>query len=64
MHIPLSATICMFGAVSNTVNIIVLTRRNMRTPINIFLTGLSVAQFLLDTNYIGLLLFECFRLLW
>ncbi|KAI6188394.1 Thyrotropin-releasing hormone receptor [Aphelenchoides besseyi] len=39
-------------------------RKNMQTSVNVFLVGLSFAQFLLDTNYLGLLVFEQFRLLW
>ncbi|CAD5222228.1 unnamed protein product [Bursaphelenchus xylophilus] len=61
IHIPLSTTICVFGSISNIVNILVLTRKTMRTPINIFLTGLSMAQFLLGTNYLALMVFEYFR---
>ncbi|CAD5216903.1 unnamed protein product [Bursaphelenchus okinawaensis] len=61
IHILLSTTICVFGSISNIVNILVLTRKNMRTPINIFLTGLSMAQFLLGTNYLALMVFEYFR---
>ncbi|KAI6240156.1 Thyrotropin-releasing hormone receptor [Aphelenchoides fujianensis] len=41
----------------------------MRSPVNIFLTGLSLAQFLLATNYIGLLVVEqvrkmCYQFSW
>ncbi|EFO82966.1 hypothetical protein CRE_00682 [Caenorhabditis remanei] len=69
IHIPLSISICIFGAVSNVFNIIVLTRKRMRTPINILLTGLSIAQWLLATNYFLYLLLEyyryqCIQILW
>ncbi|CCD67505.1 G-protein coupled receptors family 1 profile domain-containing protein [Caenorhabditis elegans] len=69
IHIPLSISICIFGAASNVFNIIVLTRKRMRTPINILLTGLSIAQWLLATNYFLYLLLEyyryqCVQLLW
>ncbi|KAI6235232.1 Thyrotropin-releasing hormone receptor [Aphelenchoides besseyi] len=63
VHVTLSSIICIFGAISNVINIIVLTRQNMQTSVNVFLVGLSFAQFLLDTNYLGLLVFEQFRLL-
>ncbi|CAB3400397.1 unnamed protein product [Caenorhabditis bovis] len=62
IHIPLSISICLFGAASNVFNIIVLTRKRMRTPINILLTGLSFAQWLLATNYFLFLLLEYYRM--
>ncbi|VDM98809.1 unnamed protein product [Thelazia callipaeda] len=61
IHIPLSVSICAFGAVSNIFNIIVLTRKAMRTPVNILLAGLSFSQWLLATNYLGLLAVEYYR---
>uniref|UniRef100_A0A914X223 G-protein coupled receptors family 1 profile domain-containing protein n=1 Tax=Plectus sambesii TaxID=2011161 RepID=A0A914X223_9BILA len=53
IHLPLVITICVFGIVANVLNVIVLTRRQMRAqPINIILTGLSTAQLLLLVNFI------------
>ncbi|MFH4973598.1 hypothetical protein AB6A40_000307 [Gnathostoma spinigerum] len=62
IHIPLSLAICAFGAISNVFNIIVLTRKRMRSPINILLAGLSFSQWMLASNYIGLLTVEYYRL--
>lgn len=62
VHIPLSIAVCLFGTFSNVANIIVLTRKQMRTPINVLLTGLSIAQLLLASNYFGLLTVEYFRM--
>ncbi|KAL6723784.1 hypothetical protein Aduo_018753 [Ancylostoma duodenale] len=69
IHIPLSISICVFGTISNIFNIIVLTRKTMRNPINILLCGLSAAQWLLASNYLAFLIVEhyrmqCFALLW
>ncbi|PAV70440.1 hypothetical protein WR25_18944 [Diploscapter pachys] len=69
IHIPLSIFICIFGFISNIINIIVLTRKRMRTPINILLTGLSAAQWLLATNYLFFLILEnyrtqCYEIFW
>lgn len=57
-HLPLSGTICAFGIISNTINVAVLTRRSMRSPTNTLLTGLSVAQLCLVTNYLILLAYN------
>ncbi|CAI5454462.1 unnamed protein product [Caenorhabditis angaria] len=62
VHIPLSIGICLFGAASNVFNIIVLTRKRMRTPINVLFTGLSAAQWLLATNYLLFLILEYYRM--
>lgn len=40
------------------------SRKRMRTPINILLTGLSIAQWLLATNYFLYLLLEYYRYQW
>uniref|UniRef100_A0A9J2NZF3 G-protein coupled receptors family 1 profile domain-containing protein n=1 Tax=Ascaris lumbricoides TaxID=6252 RepID=A0A9J2NZF3_ASCLU len=64
IHIPLSLTICVFGAISNVFNIIVLTRKRMRTPINVLLAGLSFSQWMLASNYLGLLTVEHYRMQW
>ncbi len=54
-HIPLSGAICAFGVISHCLNILVLTRKHMKSPSNTILTGLSMAQLLLVSNYIMLL---------
>lgn len=52
MHGYLSVAICLFGCIANTLNIIVLTRREMRSPTNAILTGLAVADLLVMLDYI------------
>ncbi len=54
IHKPLSYVICIFGTVANTVNIVVLSQKGIRTPTNVLLTGLSLAQLMLVANYIAL----------
>lgn len=57
-HLPLSSIICLFGVVTNTLNVCVLTRPSMVSPINIILTGLSISQLCLVSNYFVLLMFN------
>lgn len=61
IHKPLVLIISLFGVLANTVNIVVLTRRDMITPTNILLTGLSVAQLLLLLSYLSLVLYNFLR---
>lgn len=52
VHGYLSLIICLFGCIANTLNIMVLTRREMRSPTNAILTGLAVADLLVMLDYI------------
>lgn len=44
--------VCLLGTIANTLNIIVLTRREMRSPTNAILTGLAVADLAVMLEYI------------
>ncbi|KAM7356652.1 G-protein coupled receptor dmsr-1-like [Cochliomyia hominivorax] len=52
IHGYLSLSVCVLGTLANTLNIIVLTRREMRTPTNAILTGLAVADLAVMLEYI------------
>ncbi|KAK6756971.1 hypothetical protein RB195_015039 [Necator americanus] len=41
IHTYLSIIMCIFGTVANFCNIVVLTRRQMRTPVNMILTAMA-----------------------
>uniref|UniRef100_A0A158Q8V0 G_PROTEIN_RECEP_F1_2 domain-containing protein n=1 Tax=Elaeophora elaphi TaxID=1147741 RepID=A0A158Q8V0_9BILA len=41
IHTYLSIVICILGAMCNFCNIVVLTRKRMRTPVNMILTGMA-----------------------
>lgn len=47
-----SLFVCIFGSIANVLNIAVLTRREMRSPTNMILTGLAVADLLVMIEYI------------
>ncbi|KAK0174266.1 hypothetical protein PV327_011058 [Microctonus hyperodae] len=47
-----SLLVCIFGSIANTLNIAVLTRREIRSPTNSILTGLAVADLLVMLEYI------------
>ncbi|XP_026683912.1 sex peptide receptor-like [Diaphorina citri] len=51
-HGYISLFVCIFGIVANTLNIIVLTRKEMRSPTNSILTGLAIADLLVMLDYI------------
>lgn len=51
-HGYISLVVCIFGIVANTLNIIVLTRKEMRSPTNSILTGLAIADLLVMLDYI------------
>ena len=44
VHGYLSLSICVLGIVSNALNIVVLTRPHMRTPLNLVLTALAAVD--------------------
>lgn len=52
LHGYVSVLVCVFGSVANTLNIAVLTRREMVSPTNAILTGLAVADLLVMVEYI------------
>lgn len=52
LHGWISMSVSIFGSIANIVNILVLTRREMRSPTNIILTGLAVADLLVMIDYI------------
>ncbi|XP_017492798.1 PREDICTED: uncharacterized protein LOC108380908, partial [Rhagoletis zephyria] len=51
-HGYISLIVCILGTVANTLNIIVLTRKEMRSPTNAILTGLAVADLAVMLEYI------------
>jgi hypothetical protein len=52
MHGWASLFVCIFGSIANLLNIVVLTRREMRSPTNMILTGLAVADLFVMIEYI------------
>jgi phosphate/sulfate permease len=44
--------VCIFGVVTNVLNFIVLTRKDLRTHINFILAALAVSDFLVMADYI------------
>ncbi|XP_014676773.1 PREDICTED: sex peptide receptor-like [Priapulus caudatus] len=57
IHGYLSVVICAFGIVSNVLNLVILTRKNMITPTNSILTGLAVADMLVMLSSLPFSLF-------
>lgn len=51
IHGYVSLVICTFGIPTNIVNVIILTRKSMRTPINCILTGIAVSDILTMLSY-------------
>ncbi|XP_060657307.1 G-protein coupled receptor dmsr-1 [Drosophila nasuta] len=51
MHGYVSLVVCILGTIANTLNIIVLTRKEMRSPTNAILTGLAVADLAVMLEY-------------
>jgi len=52
IHGYLSIGVCLFGIVSNAMNVVVLTRRNMVTATNYILTALAVADIFTMMSYL------------
>uniref|UniRef100_A0A336KNT5 CSON013928 protein n=1 Tax=Culicoides sonorensis TaxID=179676 RepID=A0A336KNT5_CULSO len=52
IHGYVALVVCIFGCIANSLNIIVLTRHEMRGPTNAILTGLAIADFLVMIDYI------------
>ncbi|XP_071082633.1 G-protein coupled receptor dmsr-1-like [Haliotis cracherodii] len=51
IHGYLSIAVCIFGIISNALNIIVLTRKHMLSPTNYILTALAIADMLTMSTY-------------
>lgn len=51
VHGYLSVMVCLFGMVANSVNIVVLTRKNMLSSTNVLLTWLAVADLFTMLSY-------------
>lgn len=51
VHGYLSVVVCLFGIVANSVNIVVLTRKNMLSSTNVLLTWLAVADLFTMLSY-------------
>lgn len=63
IHGYLSFFVCIIGVISNVLNIIVLTRREMSVlPINRILRGLAVTDIVLMIEYIPFIFFYYFRI--
>lgn len=52
VHGYVADVVCIFGVISNILNVIVLTRRHMITPTNCILTALAIADFLTMLTYL------------
>ncbi|XP_041377395.1 G-protein coupled receptor dmsr-1-like [Gigantopelta aegis] len=52
VHGYLSLVICTFGIITNVLNIYILTRPTMRTPINCVLTAIAMADVVTMSSYI------------
>jgi len=52
IHGYICNVVCIFGVISNILNVIVLTRRHMITPTNCILTALAIADFLTMLTYL------------
>lgn len=61
IHGYLSLIVCFFGIPTNIINITVLTRRHMQTPINCILTSMAVFDILTMCSYVPFALhFYCY----
>lgn len=52
VHGYLSVFVCVFGSITNILNLCVLTTKEMRSPTNLILTGLAAADLLVMLEYI------------
>ncbi|XP_050413508.1 G-protein coupled receptor dmsr-1 [Patella vulgata] len=52
IHGYYSLIVCLFGVITNLINIAVLTKKSMRTPINCILTGIAIADLITMLSYI------------
>ncbi|XP_026461282.1 sex peptide receptor-like [Ctenocephalides felis] len=52
LHGYFALSVCIFGCVANLLNIVILTRRELRSPTNALLTGLAVSDLLVMLDYV------------
>ena len=52
IHGWLAMLVCVLGTLFNFANMLVLTHRDMRNPVNMILTGIAVADCLVMIEYI------------
>ena len=52
IHGWLAMLVCVLGTLFNLANILVLTHKDMRNPVNMILTGIAVADCLVMIEYI------------
>ena len=52
IHGWLAMLVCILGTLFNVANILVLTHKDMRNPVNMILTGIAVADCLIMIEYI------------
>jgi hypothetical protein len=52
VHGYLAMVVCVLGTLFNLANILVLTHKDMRNPVNMILTGIAVADCLVMLEYI------------
>lgn len=52
IHFKLSLCICIFGCITNILNFIVLTQKDLRTHINYILAGLAISDFFVMLVYV------------
>ncbi|XP_025084076.1 probable G-protein coupled receptor 139 [Pomacea canaliculata] len=65
VHGYLSQLVCLFGIPMNLINITVLTRKHMHTPINCILTWLALSDMLTMASYVPFAFhFYCFHSPW
>ncbi|GAB6031340.1 hypothetical protein CHUAL_009124 [Chamberlinius hualienensis] len=57
IHGVFSTIVCLFGLITNILNIIVLTRKDMVSPTNAILTGLAIADMLVMLDYLPFTLY-------
>lgn len=63
IHGYVSTSVCVFGIISNLMNIVVLTRRSMITPTNCLLTALAISDLLTMVVYLPYVMyFHCVTL--
>ncbi len=60
IHGYTSLAVCSFGTIANILNLIVLTRPDMKTPTNLILTGLAFADLLNMVEYIPFVIYSNF----
>lgn len=58
IHFYLASVVCVFGVISNILNIIVLTRKNMKTSTNFILMILAISDGLINVIYVPYLIIQ------